>query len=277
MGEIRLGLKVEPTAPRDLDLKSIRVKAIEVLRKAGLREPLALSLTGSRVWGLGEQDSDIDLLAYGEYSVSRDILDYYEGRELEVTTVPIDDVRNRRLPFELRWDIVTAVPLSSEDLYITETAAKDSLLALEEVDCILSHIVYRLSWLGISPFKFNFAGINIYSYLERYKKYPKSNLLGILFYSINLVATAQYVINRLPYPFAKWRLIHLNKLWKVSPKLLEFVEKFRDDHIELNYLINVVSGSFLETLELITDVGYLKEGLLDDEECRSKMHFYPYI
>lgn len=271
------GLKQTPKVPKDLNLSDIRSRAIEVLAKARLPEPLALALTGSRVWNLEAEDSDIDILAYGSYTRVEDILDEFGGRELEVTTVPIDSLESRKLPFEMRWDIVTAVPLTSDDANITSAAIAKSLLTFDEANCVLSHVVYRLSWLGISPRPFEFAGTKIYSYLNRYRGLPKANMLGLLAYSLNLLSIAQYAINRVPYPFAKWRFVHLNKLNRVSTSLLKFVEGFKEDCLELEYLSTLVSEAFMETINLATETGYLKGGLESEEACREKMPFYPYL
>lgn len=87
-----LGLRVLPTAPKDLDSRAIREKAIEIVLEARLPEPIALALTGSRVWKLESEDSDVDVLAYGNYAKVRDLLGSFGGKELEVTTIPISSV-----------------------------------------------------------------------------------------------------------------------------------------------------------------------------------------
>lgn len=151
------------------------------------------------------------------------------------------------------------------------------MLTLEEANCVLSHIVYRLLWLGLSPRPLELAGAKIYSYLSRYRSLPRANTFGLLTYSLNLLAIAQYVINRLPYPFAKWRFVHLSKLSKVSAKLLEFAEGFRGDQLELGRLLELVPEAFAETLELAAESGYLRDGLKSEEECMESMPVYPYL
>jgi|GEM_PF-3989278 len=277
MAQARVGLKCWPTPPRGLDLKLVRHKAIELLSRARLPTPQALAVTGSRVWGLESEDSDIDVLAYGQYDSVVDVLGDFEGIELEVTTVPIDRIRARSLPFEMRWDIVTAVPLAIIDDFVTNAAARDSLLTLGEANCVLSHVIYRLSWLGVSPLPFELAGAKVYSYLDRYKKLSRANTFSLLAYSLHLLSIAQYVINRLPYPFAKWRIAHLNKLHIVSPRLLEFAESFTEEKLSLGYLLELVSKAFLETVELAIKSGYLENGLENEEACREKISFYPYL
>ncbi|MEM2261105.1 MAG: hypothetical protein QXK24_01505 [Ignisphaera sp.] len=272
-----LRLKIEPSLPKNIELKELYEKTVEVLNHKNLNNFLALSLTGSRVWGVEGEESDIDVLAYGYYNDVLDIITEFKGKELEITTIPINDVIEQALPYETRWDIISSVPFTASDEAIIAEMKKSSLLTLDEINCILSHIIFRLSWLGIAIKPFTFKNIKIYSLISRYMSLPRANTYNLLFYALDLLSIAQYVLNGLPYPFAKWRLLHLDKLYNVSHKLLEFVKLYKNDYIELRTLSTLTSDVLLETLDLINSMNYLKNGLENEDLCRQKLKLYPYF
>lgn len=277
MGKVSIGLKINPKLPHNLDANSLYNKVLHVISKHGLNKPLAVALTGSRVWGLHEDASDYDVLVFGDYTCLKDIYDEYMGRELEITVIPVKKVLNRDLPFETRWDVVSSVPLLKE--YEDEILNLKSLTLLnnDEAECLLSHIILRLSWLGIAHKEFKFKGVTIYSSKSRYlDDRLKNNTLNVLFYAIDKLSIMQYTINKLPYPFVKWRLAHLDKLALISEKFLELVKKLNSFNKSLVEFLEDIGSSFEQTLEIINSTTLLSSGIRDEEKCIKIIKYYPY-
>lgn len=107
----KIPLAMEPSMPSDLDNAQI-VNIIEkYIENRGLKSPECLLLSGSRVWELSWEKSDIDVLAIGDY---REETDYFiqKGRlEIELSVISLSRVLKRKIPMPLRWDILASVPL----------------------------------------------------------------------------------------------------------------------------------------------------------------------
>lgn len=277
MVEVSLGLKVYPKLPSDIDIEKIKETTLDLILSAGLKKPRVIALSGSRVWGLADDSSDIDVYVFGEYEEALDLYENLGNLDLEVSIIPEKLILSRKLPFETRWDIITAIPLSPEYEIPLEMLKETSRLTHMEVNCILSHIINRISWLGVSSRPIRFKNIRIYSFPERYRKLPPANTFNVLFYSLDLLAIAQYVLNEIPYPFAKWRLIHLDKLATVSKTLLDFSKADHIESISIEDLFKIVSASFEETLKIIEKIDYLRDGFKDESTCIREIEYYPYF
>lgn len=274
-----VNLRKKPKYPNDIDLYKLRNTVINIVSKYNLHKPLAIAMTGSRVWGLETEKSDIDIIAFGRYNYTADIFGIFEEKELEITLIPLKKVRNKiySFSFETRWDIVTSLPLSEEDEAIVNFAKIKSIPTIGEINDLLSYIIYEISWCGVSPYSFEFRGTKIYSYPDRWRNSNLVNAYGVLFHALNLLAMAQYVMNRLPYPSPKWRFIHLDKLYRVSPTLLEFSNNYRKNVLEFENFFEKVSKIFIETINLLENSEFLKDSLTDYENYRKKLIFYSYL
>lgn len=269
--------RVQPKIPENLNIHLIKEIVLKFLEDKKLKKPEIIAITGSYVWNYFDYYSDIDIIVFGDYYLQDFLIDTDIG-SIEISTIPIDPKKlDLALPYETRWDIISAVSLDKENEEKLSKIKQENLLKEEEINCMLSHIINRLSWLGILKRTEYFKNEEIFSLFHRYYSNYNLNNFNVLFYCLDLLAIAQYVLNKLPYPFVKNRILHLNKLKICSETLLDFAKNYDKYYIDADLLLSILSKSLEETLELIEKSNYLSNGLENEEECRKKIKPYPYF